>query len=166
MYGLQAARESRDERAPLLVIGILTDLARHMRWAGHHGTALRLFDLALDQVPRGRAPYNSIRAILWANKAWELASMDGSNLPEARSALGLAFDLQGLAGDDDRLAAKYLMHLRPSVDAAEAELASTASCAYLVLAKDDQRLAGRAEERTLWLPTLRLPWSPSGCASC
>lgn len=70
--------------------------------------------------------------------------------PEVESALGLSLDLYDQADDGDRSATRYLMHLRPSPEAAEAELASTASNAYLVLAKHDRSLAGKAEERTLY----------------
>lgn len=150
VYGLQAARESADPWAQPLVVGILADMARHMRWLGRPDSAVRLLDLALNQLPHDRSRFNTVRAILTSQRAWALAYHGRGCAPEVESALGLALDLHAQADDDDRLAAKHLMHLRPSVDAAEAELSSTASNAYLVLAQLDQRLASRAEERTLY----------------
>jgi len=150
VYGLQAARESTDPRAALLVVGILADMARHMRWLGRPDSGARLLDLALNQLPQDRSRFNTVRAILTSQRAWALAYHGRGCAPEVESALGLSLDLYGQADEDDRLAARHLMHLRPSPDAAEAELASTASNAYLVLAKHDRHLAGKAEERTLY----------------
>jgi hypothetical protein len=150
-YGLQAARESTDPRAQLLVVGILADMARHMRWLGRPDSAVRLLDLALNQLPHDRSRFNTVRAILNSQKAWALAYHGRGCVPEVENALALSFDLYGQANDDDRLAADplELAHVRPSTDASEAELLSTASCAYLVSAKYDRKLAGKAEERTL-----------------
>ncbi|GAA4728675.1 hypothetical protein [Phytohabitans rumicis] len=150
-YGLQAARESTDPRAQLLVVGILADMARHMRWLGRPDTAVRLLDLALNQLPQDRSRFNTVRAILSSQKAWALAYHGRGCVPEVENALALSFDLYAQADDHDRLAADplNLAHVRPSIDASEAELLSTASCAYLVLAKYDRSLAGKAEDRTL-----------------
>jgi hypothetical protein len=150
VYGLQAARESADPRAQLLVIGILADLARHLRWLGRPDSAVRLLDLALNELPHDRSRFSTVRAILTSQRAWALAYQGRGCAPEVESALGLARELHAGADDDDRLVAGRLIHMRPSVDAAEAELSSTASCAYLVLAGHDQRLAGKAEERILF----------------
>jgi hypothetical protein len=149
VYGLQAACESTHERAPLLAVSALVDLGRLMRWSGQRDTALRLFNLALDRIPTNASGFNSVKAILWGNRAWELASLGGSCMPEARNALDLAAELQAEATDEDRLLAGPLMHLLPAPDAADAEVASTTSAAYLVLAAQNRRLAGEAEKRTL-----------------
>jgi tetratricopeptide (TPR) repeat protein len=138
-----------DERSPLLAIGILTDLARQLRWAGRHDSALRLFNLALDQLPNDRAQFNAVRAMLWSNKAWELASIGNGCIPEARNALSLAFDLQAEANAEDQLSARHLMHVIPSPDATDKELISTAAAASLVLAQHDQKLLGEAERHAL-----------------
>ena len=148
LYGLQAARESTDPRAALLVVGALTDLGRHLRWAGDHPGSLRLFNLALDQLPSDRTRYRSVRAILWSNNAWEFASTDAACLPEARNALALAADLQDQAEPDDRIVAADFIHVIPSPDAFDAEIASLASCTYLAAAQHERRLATQAEEST------------------
>jgi hypothetical protein len=151
VYGLQAARESADPRAQLLAVGILADMARHMRWLGRPESAVRLLDLALNQLPHDRSRFNTVRAILTSQRAWALAYHGRGCAPEVESALGLAFDLYTQADEEDRQSAdpRSLMHLRPSADVAGGELVSTASCAYLVLAAHDQDFAGKAEEQTL-----------------
>ena len=152
VYGLQAARESSDPRAQAHVVAILADMARHMRWLGRPDSAVRLLDLALNQLPQDRSRFNITRAILTSQRAWALAYHGRAGLPEVESALGLSLDLYAQADEDDRNTADplNLAHVRPSLDASAAELASTASCAYLVLAQHDRRFAGKAEERTLY----------------
>jgi hypothetical protein len=150
-YGLQAARESADPRAQLLVVGILADMARQTRWLGRPDSAVRLLDLALSQLPEDRSRFNTVRAILTSQRAWALAYHGHGCTPEVESALSLSLDLHARAGTDDRLAADplNLMHLRPSPDVVAAELAATASCAYLVLARYERELACKAERYTL-----------------
>jgi hypothetical protein len=146
-YGLQAARESNDPRAPLLAVHILGDLGQQSRWCGEYITAVRLFDLALAQLPAGRNRFNLTRAILTGNRAQALAYLGRSGLPEVRGALGMAADLRADAGDEER---ELLAGLAGrSVDVSEPELAEKASQAYLTLAADDRRLAEEAEERAM-----------------
>jgi hypothetical protein len=151
LYGLQAAKESSDPRAPLLVIGILRDLARHAHWAGDPATALRVLDVAVNQLPGERSRLSSLRAVLWSNKAWALASLGASGQPEARNALGLAADLQAHASNDDRATALRVLHEMPSAQPAalDAQLAITASCTYLTMAQHDERMAGAAQTQAV-----------------
>jgi hypothetical protein len=148
VYGLQAARESRDERAPLLVISILSDMAQHMKWLKRPDTAVRLHDLAMSQLPADRRRFNILRAILATKRAADgLCYLGPSSLPEVRNALNLSLDLYAQAGDEDRESAATMWHR--AIDVSEAELSGMASVAYLVLARDDRRLAAEAEARTL-----------------
>jgi hypothetical protein len=150
VYGLQAARESTDPRSQILAVSILTNMGRHMRWLGRSESAVRLLDLALDQLPQDRSRFATARAILNSQRAWALAYHGRASAPEVENTLNLSADLHADADDEDRLvAANYLMHLPPSTDAAGAELTATASCAYLVLAQFDRSLARRAEEHIL-----------------
>lgn len=144
LYGLQAARESTDERAPLLAVRILGDLGQHARWAGHNGTAVRLFDMALGQLPPGRDRFNLTRAIVTSNKAQSLCHLGRTSVPEVRSAVGLSSDLHAQATDEERTAIANLPHR--SIDMSEPELAAKASEAYLVLAREDPRLFAEADE--------------------
>lgn len=85
-FGLQAARESTDPRAPMLVVSILADMAQHMRWLGRPNTALRLHDLALSQLPTDRRRYLVVRAVLACKRAEDgLCYLGGSALSEVRS---------------------------------------------------------------------------------
>jgi hypothetical protein len=144
VYGLQAARESTDPRARLLVVSILADMARHLRWSGHPDTALRLINLALDQLPNDRARFASVRAMLWSQRAFALSYLGVSSLPEVRSSLGLAFDLvaDGDVGDQE-------WPMRPSLVSSLAEVTSNAAASYLTLAKQDRRVIADAERHTL-----------------
>jgi hypothetical protein len=106
VYGLQAARESTDERTPLLVISILADMAQHMRWRGRPNTALRLHDLAVSQLPADRKRFNVLRAVLATKKAEDgLCYLGSSCLPEVKSSLSLSLDLYAQASDEDRATA-------------------------------------------------------------
>jgi hypothetical protein len=58
LFGLQAARESTHERGPMLVVSILSDLARQMRLSGRPQSALRLLDMAIEQLPGERQRSN------------------------------------------------------------------------------------------------------------
>ncbi|WP_173158627.1 hypothetical protein [Phytohabitans suffuscus] len=151
IYGLQAARESTDPRAQLLAVGILADMARQMRWLGQPDTAVRMLDLALNQLPVDRSYFNTVRAILTSQRAWALAYHGRKSFPEVESALRLSFELHVQADNEDRLGidSLHLMHLRPSDDVVEAELSATASCAYLVLARRDRHFGRKAEEAAL-----------------
>jgi hypothetical protein len=142
-YGLQAARESTDVRAPLLVVRLLADLATQARWAGNHATSVRLYDMALGQLPAGRNRFNLTRAIVTSSKAQSLCYLGQACLPEVRSAVGLSSDLSIQATDDERLATVSVAHRL--VDMSEPELSAKASDAYLVLAREDRRLASEAD---------------------
>src|SRR5262249_10274298 len=143
-YGLQAARESTDPRASLLVVSILSDMAQQMRWLGRPNAALRLHDLAASQLPGDRHRFNVVRAVLAGNRAVDgLCRLGGSSLTEARSALSLSFDLYAQASDDDRATAPAMWHR--AMVTTEARLSSNASAAYLVMARDNRNLAAEAE---------------------
>jgi hypothetical protein len=147
-FGLQAARESTDPRAPMLVVSILADLAQHMRWLGRPNTAIRLHDLALLQLPADRRRFRVVRAVLASKKAEDgLCYLGRSALPEVRSSLNLSFDLYAQAGADERHTAVSSWHR--ALDMSEAGLHGRAAAAYLVLAKENRQLARYAEERTL-----------------
>lgn len=152
MYGLQAARESTNERAPLLVVSILLDMASHMRWLDRPHAALRLHDLAASQLPADRSRFNVMRAIL-ATKRVEngLCYLGTSCLPEVRNGLSLSLDLYARASDEDRTTARRLWHRK--FDTSEAELSGMASAAYMVLAREDRRFAAEAQDRTLYFLT-------------
>lgn len=146
-YGLQAARESTDPRAPLLVISILADMAEHIRWLDRPNTALYLHDLALDRLPSDRR-FNVLRALLIAKRVENgLCHLGSSSLPEVRGALSSSFDLYAQASDEDEAAAGTMWHR--ALDVSEAELSMSASVAFLVLAQDDPRLAAEAAKHTL-----------------
>lgn len=147
LYGLQAARESSDPRAPLLVVRILGDLAQQVRWSGDYATAARVLDLALGHLPADRRRHNLTRAVLTANKAHALAYLGPSCLPEVRGAVGMGFDLYGQAGDEEREDLRQIAHR--SIDVSEPELAAIASAAQLVLAKENPALASKVANRTL-----------------
>lgn len=152
IYGLQAARESTDPRAPMLVVSILADLAQHMRWLGHPDTAARLHELAASQLPGDRSRYTVARAVLAGKRAEDgLCFLGSSCLPEVRSALSLSFDLHTQASDEDRATAPTLWHR--ALDMSQAGLSGRAAAAYLVLAKDNPRLAHDAEQHTLCMLT-------------
>src|SRR5262249_19274539 len=103
MYGLQAARESTDPRAPLLAISILSDIAIHISWSKRHNPAIRLHDLAISQLPDDRRRFNALRAILATKRAGNgLCHLGPSCLPEVRNALNLSLDLYAQASDEDR----------------------------------------------------------------
>jgi hypothetical protein len=147
-YGLQAARESTDPRAPLLVISILSDMAQHMKWLGRPNTAVRLHDLAINQLPHDRSRFNVLRAVLATKRAEHgLCYLGASCLPEVQSALSLSIDLYGQASDEDRATASSLWHR--AIDTSEAELSAMAAATYLVMAHDDPKLAAEVEQRTL-----------------
>jgi hypothetical protein len=149
MYGLQAARESTDPRAQLLVVSILSDMAQHMKWLGRPNTAVRLHDLAISQLPTDRRRYHVLRAALATKRAENgLCFLGTSCLPEVQSALGMSLDLYAQASDEDRRTAPTMWHR--AVDMSEAELSAMASATYLVLARNDPRLAAEAEQRTLY----------------
>jgi len=148
VFGLQAARESTHQRAPMLVISILSDLARHMRLAGKPKTALRLLDLAIDQLPSERHRCNRMRSMLWMQKAWAMSHLGTSCLPEVRNALSLAEDLRS-AAREEQWDVDWLAHRISDDIESEAGTASVASASYLILAREEPRLAADAETATL-----------------
>ena len=147
LYGLQAARESKDERAPLLVVRLLEDLGSHLRWAGRYSTAVRLFDLALGQLPTGRNRFNLTKAMVTSSKAQALSYLGPTCLPEVRAATVLSEDLHAEAGDEERHVIVGVAHR--SIDVSGPELAAKSAEAYMVLAREDSRLVGEAEARAL-----------------
>jgi hypothetical protein len=147
-YGLQAARESTDTRAALLVVSILSDMAQHMRWLGRPSAALRLHDLAMAQIPADRSRFNVIRAVMASKRAENgLANLGTSCLPEIRNATSMAQGLHAHASDEDRATAPQLWHR--AQDMSTSHLSSMAGAAYLVLARGDSSLAAEAERYTL-----------------
>lgn len=146
-YGLQAARESTDPRAKLLVVSILADMGQQMRWIGRPEAALKLHDLAIRQLPQDHSRHRVLLAVLTAKRAENgLAYLGASHLPEARDSLSQAFDLYHHADDEDRATAATYWHR--ALDMSEAELSMAAASAYMTMAKDDPRLALEAEKHT------------------
>ena len=146
LYGLQAARESTDERAPLLVVRLLEDLGQQLRWAGKYDTAARLFDLALGQLPRGRSRFNLRRALVTSSKAQALSYLGPACLPEVRSGTALSEDLQTQADDEER---QVLSNAAYRSEGIGPDLSAKAAEAHLMLAREDKRLVGEAEARAL-----------------
>jgi DNA-binding XRE family transcriptional regulator len=146
-YGLQAARESTDPRARLLVVSILADMGEHFRWHDRPDSALKFIDLAISHLPTDRR-LDGLRALIVARRAGDaLGDLGPSHLPEVRNALGLAFDLYGRASKEDNAAASSMWHR--VMDVSEHELAPPAAAAYVAQAKHDPRLAVEAEKYTL-----------------
>lgn len=146
-YGLEAARESTDPRATMLVVSILADMGEHARWIGRPDTALRLHDLALERLPFGRR-FDILRADMTAGRAENgLCHLGPSLLPEVRSALSESFDLYGQATEEEKATASAMWHR--ALDVSEAELSVSAAVSYLVMAEDDPSLIGEAEKHTL-----------------
>jgi hypothetical protein len=148
VFGLQAARESTDERAPMLVVSILSDLARHMRLAGKPVTALRLLDLAIDQLPSERHRCNRMRSMLWSQKAWAMSHLGIACVPEVRNALSLADDLRSAAGDEQRDLDWHMHRISDDIET-DAGMSTIAAASYLTLAREDPRLVTDAETATL-----------------
>ncbi|HEX6682496.1 MAG TPA: helix-turn-helix transcriptional regulator [Candidatus Limnocylindrales bacterium] len=147
-FGLRAARESADPRAPLLVVSILSDMAQQMRWLDKPKAALRLHDLAASQLPTDRTRFNVMRAILATKRAVDALSYLGiSCLPEVRDTLIMSHDLYARANEEDHSTASHLWHR--ATDTSSIELSGMAATAYLVLARQDYRLAAEAEKHTL-----------------
>jgi hypothetical protein len=96
--GLHAARESSDPRALPLQLSLLADMSRQMIDLGHPASGLKLVEAALALVPRGRHP--AAAAMLWSLKALMLGALGPGAVREMISAIGLAQDLLGDAGDD------------------------------------------------------------------
>lgn len=146
-YGLQAARESTDSRAPLLVVSILADMAEHVRWLGHPRTALHLHDLAASQMPASRE-LKALRGVLITRRAANgLCHLGPSYIPEVKDALSLSSDLYGEASDEDRAVIGSMWHR--VMDTSVAELAAPAAVACLTLAEHDPRLTAHAEKYTM-----------------
>jgi hypothetical protein len=156
LYGLQAARESTDPRAPLLVVRLLADLAQHQRCTGNHETSVRLLDLAINKLPVGQ--HHAHRAEVIGEKAHSLAHLGSSVVTEARNCVSLSRELHAQATNDDPEATAALPHR--NVDLTETEMAAKAACTYLLLAAADPRFAGAAQEQTLY--TLANPTTGQG----
>jgi hypothetical protein len=141
VYGLQAAREVGDERSRLRAAGILADLAYQMRTLGHPRTAVRMIELALDQIPPDRRRFNAPRAELWALRAYMMSPMGLGYLPEVRSAISLSSDIYGQAQADEPspVVEEYWPY------ATDAQTAGIAALTYTDLAVDDPSLAAEAE---------------------
>lgn len=143
VYGLQAARESQVETARFRAVGLLADMARQMLAVGRPDSGLRLVDLAFDQLPRDGRRINKVRSLLWSLRALMLTSMGNGYAAEARSAIGLSFELHGQIRDEDQA---------PAVTACfpytcDAELAQGAATCYRQLAQHDKTWAAEAERQ-------------------
>lgn len=144
VYGLQAARESTDERAPLVVVAILGDMVRQLRTLGDLAGAERLIEVALAQLPNDQA-FHSVRAMLWSVKGRVLAGMGASRSTEACAAIDLAFELSADATSvqPPEWLGSVFYYL------GEPELRSHASDAYLDLAPHRPELAAKAEAQAV-----------------
>jgi hypothetical protein len=151
VYGLQAARESHDERAQFRAVGILADMGRQMLAADRPDTGLRLVDLAFDQLPRDGRRINKVRSLLWSLKAQNLAAMGDTHASEMRSAVELSFELYAQIGDED--AAPAVSACFPYTT--DAELAGSAAMCYRQLAANDLTLAAEAERHAVHAVTHR-----------
>jgi hypothetical protein len=145
VYALRAAHEAGTERARLRAGSILVDLAYQARDRGDPKTALRMVEVAFEQVPADRHRLNAVRAQLHTYKALMLAPLGTGHLAEIRHAVNMSFDLSARAGSDDP---------DPVVGqtwryANEAELAGVAAASYRDLAGADRRLAEQAERLAL-----------------
>jgi hypothetical protein len=150
VYALQAAHESRHAQALGRGTEPLLNLARQQHAAGRPDTALRLVELAIDQLPDTRRSYNAVRAGAWNLKAQMLASLGASSLPETRNALNLAFELHADAADDNTDPAVAALY--PLFYEGDAELTGIAAECHLDLATDpeaDRRHAAEAERYAL-----------------
>ncbi len=146
-YGLEAARESTDPRAPVLVVGILADMGEHARWHNRPDTAIQLMDLALGQVPPDRRFYG-LTSLVTAQRAENgLSRLGPSRLPEVRNGFSRAFDLYGHSNHEDNTAVSAMGHR--VMDVSEYELTPCAASAYLTLAEHDPSLVAEAEKYTL-----------------
>jgi transcriptional regulator with XRE-family HTH domain len=145
-YGLQAAHEAGIERAQLLAVRVLDHLAEYAREAGQLDTARRFNDLALDRVPNDPHRFNAVRAILRSRQAIVLSGMGTTHLPEVDRYVNMSFDQHHKAQDDEPspwLADCFPYSCGPGADA---ELASEVAASYHALAREDARLATRAQE--------------------
>lgn len=146
-FGLQAARESADPRAQLLVVSILADMAEHVRWLDRPNTALQLHDLAFAQLPADRR-LDALRGVLTVRRAANgLCHLGPERIPEVRDALSQSFDLYGQASEEDKTFVGTMWHR--VMDVSVAELSAPAAVACLTLAEHDPRLAAEAEKHTM-----------------
>src|SRR5688500_1257436 len=146
VYGLQAARGAQCDEARLWAVGILADMAAQMTEIGHAGTALRLTDLAFDQLPTDGRRFNKVRSVLWSQRAARLSTMGTAHASEVRSAASLAIDLYGQQDDHDTTPAV----LRCFPYTTDAEIASNAATGYLTLAQHNPSFAADAEREALY----------------
>lgn len=153
VYGLQAAREAQGDRGRLRAVGILTDMAAQMTELGDAATALRLTDLAFDQLPADGRRFNRVRAVLWSQRAARLSTMGTAHLSEVRSAVGLAVDLFGQQHDED--ASPAVVCCFPYTT--DAEIASNAATGYLALAQHIPSFAADAERQAVYALAHRPP---------
>jgi transcriptional regulator with XRE-family HTH domain len=144
-YGLRAAHEAGTEQAQLLAVRTLDHLAEYAREAGHLDTARRLNGLALDRIPDDPRRFNAIRAIIRSRLAIVLGRMGTAHAAGVDRHIDTSFDLHHQAQDDEPspwLADCFTISCAPGADA---ELASEAAASYLALAREDVRLATRAQ---------------------
>lgn len=146
IFGLQAAREAQGDEARLRSVGILADMAAQMTDLGHAATALRLTDLAFDQLPADGRRFNKVRSVLWSQRAARLSMMGAAHSSEVRSAAGLAIDLYGQQDDADTSPAV----VRCFPYTTDAEIASNAATGYLTLARHNPSFAVDAERQALY----------------
>jgi transcriptional regulator with XRE-family HTH domain len=144
-YGLRAAHEAGSERARLLAVLMLSNLAKYAREAGQLDTARQLNGLALDRIPDD-ARFNQVRAIMRSRLAIVLGRMSTAHKAEVDGHIEMSFDLHHRTQDGEPppwLADYFPYSCGPSADA---ELASEAALSYLALARQDARLAARAQQ--------------------
>lgn len=146
-YGLRAAHEADTEQARLLAVRTLDHLAEYARTAGHLDTARRLHGLALDRIPENPGRFNSVRAMIRCRLATVLSGMGTARAADVDRHVNVSFDLYHQAEDDGPppwLAVVFPYSRAPG--GADAELASEAAASYLALARQDARLAARAQQ--------------------
>jgi transcriptional regulator with XRE-family HTH domain len=145
-YGLRAAHEADTQRARLLAVRMLSELATQAWSAGHLETARRLYGLALDRIPEDPHRFNQVRAIMRSRLAKALSGMGTAHSADVDRYVNLSVDLHRKAEDDEPspwLAVYFPYDCGPSADA---ELASEVAASYYALAKEDARFAARAQQ--------------------
>jgi hypothetical protein len=141
----QAVRESRDERARVVYIAPLLNLARQQLVFGHPDTGVDLVDHALTSLGRGDS-HPEPRALLWNLRGRLLAAKGPSCRREMESAFGMAFDLTPECGQDPDLT-----YANP------AEFHGLAGESYLDLAMQKPQFLRQAEDHLESAVKLRAP---------
>ncbi|MBX6357769.1 MAG: hypothetical protein IRZ05_18180 [Micromonosporaceae bacterium] len=145
VHALQAAGESTDERAPLVAVVVLADMAEQMRLLGHPDSGLHLVEAALGQVPADPHRFGDARAMLWSLKGRLLAATGTSRLAEVNGAIDMSLNLLAeSAGEDTPAWQPFVL-----MEVTEADLYRRAAGAWLDLAAArpamGKELAARAQ---------------------